>query len=60
VQAKPDGGYQGEEKLEADFINQLKDQGYEYVQLKDEAGLLKNLRRQLELFNDVAFSDSEW
>ena len=60
VQAKPDGGYQGEDKLEADFIKQLKGQGYEYVQLKDEAGLLKNLRRQLELFNDVAFSDSEW
>ena len=53
-------GYQSEAKLEAAFIKQLQSQGYEYVKVKDEAGLLVNLRRQLELLNDVSLSDSEW
>ena len=61
VERKPDGGYQSEAKLEADFIKQLVSQGYEYAkQVKDEASLLVNLRRQLELLNDVTLSDSEW
>ena len=60
VQAKPDGGYQSEAKLEAALINQLKGQGYEYVMVKDEAGLLNNLRQQLEKLNDVKLSDAEW
>ena len=55
------GGYQSEARLEADFIRQLEGQGYEYArQVKDEASLLANLRRQLELLNDVTLSDSEW
>lgn len=59
---KRDGGsYQSEAKLEAEFIKQLQSQGYEYAkQVKDEASLLANLRRQLELLNDVTLSDSEW
>ncbi|MBR1395352.1 MAG: type I restriction endonuclease subunit R [Prevotella sp.] len=59
---KRDGGcYQSEARLEADFIRQLEGQGYEYAkQVKDEASLLVNLRRQLELLNDVTLSDSEW
>lgn len=60
VEAKPDGGYQSEAKLEAEFIKQLQSQGYEYIKAKDEEGLLMNLRRQLELLNDFAMSDSEW
>lgn len=60
VEAKPDGGYQSEAKLEAEFIKQLQSQGYEYIKVKDEDGLLMNLRRQLELLNDFAMSDSEW
>ena len=60
VEAKPDGGYQSEAKLEAEFIRQLVSQGYDYVKVNDEAGLLKNLRTQLEAFNDVTLSDSEW
>ena len=48
VERKPDGGYQSEAKLEAEFIKQLVAQGYEYAkQVKDEASLLKNLRTQL-------------
>ena len=53
-------GYQSEAKLEAAFIKQLQAQGYEYVKVKDEAGLLVNLRRQLELLNDVSLSETEW
>ena len=53
-------GYQSEAKLEAAFIKQLQAQGYEYVKVKDEAGLLVNLRRQLELLNDVTLSETEW
>ena len=60
VGQKPDSGYQSEAKLEAEFIKQLRSQGYEYIQVKDEAGLLVNLRRQLELLNEVVLSDSEW
>ena len=61
VTAKPEGGYQSEAKLEAEFIKQLVSQGYEYAkQVKDEASLLKNLRTQLEQLNDVTLSDSEW
>ena len=53
-------GYQSEAALERDFIQQLMSQGYEYAKVKDEAGLLRNLRRQLELLNDITLSDSEW
>lgn len=60
VTPKPDAGYQSEAKLEAEFIKQLQSQGYEYIQVKNEAGLLVNLRRQLELLNDVLLSDAEW
>ena len=60
VEAKPDGGYQSEAKLEAAFIKQLQDQGYEYIKVKDETGLIVNLRRQIESLNEVVLSDSEW
>ena len=60
VEAKPAEGYQSEAKLEASLIQQLRGQGYEYVQIKNEAALLANLRRQLELLNDVTLTDSEW
>ena len=60
VKTKPDGGYQSEAKLEADFIKQLTQQGYDYVKVKDEEGLLKNLRTQLEALNEVVLSATEW
>ena len=60
VGAKPDGGYQSEAKLEHDLIKQLQGQGYEYVLVKDEQGLLLNLRQQLETLNDLKLTDAEW
>ncbi len=52
--------YQTEADLEREFVADLKKQGYEYLELKTSADLLVNLRRQLETFNNVVFSDSEW
>ena len=60
VEAKPAEGYQSEAKLEEALIKQLQAQGYELVKVQNEDGLLKNLRRQIELLNDVCLSDSEW
>ena len=60
VEPKPDEGYQSEAALEKSLIMQLQGQGFEYAHIKDEAGLLQNLRRQLELLNDVTLSNSEW
>ncbi len=60
VPEKPPGGYQSEYSLETSLIQQLQAQGYELVKVQNEDGLLKNLRRQIELLNDVCLSDNEW
>ncbi|MGC4376528.1 type I restriction endonuclease subunit R [Fictibacillus sp. Mic-4] len=52
--------YQSEAELEREFIRQLTSQGYEYISVHNEASLLENLRKQLELLNDFTFTDSEW
>lgn len=55
-----DDFYQSEAALEREFIKRLQEQGYEYINVTDEAALIQNLRRQLELLNHYSFSDSEW
>ena len=60
VEPKPVEGYQSEAQLEGSLIKQLVSQGYEYAHVKDETALLKNLRKQLEILNNVVLSDSEW
>lgn len=60
VEPKPSEGYQSEAQLEHALIAQLVAQGYENVAIKGETELLDNLRRQIELLNDVHLSDSEW
>ena len=52
--------YQTEEELEQEFIKQLTDQGYEYINIKNENDLIKNLRKQLEKLNDYTFTENEW
>lgn len=52
--------YQSEADLEKAFIKQLCSQGYEYVAIHSEPELIANLRRQLEILNDYAFTDKEW
>ncbi len=52
--------YQSEADLERAFIKQLETQAYEYVNITSEAGLISNLRLQLEKLNSFTFSDTEW
>jgi type I restriction enzyme, R subunit len=52
--------YQSEAALEAEFIRLLQGQAYEYLTIHSEAGLLANLRVQLERLNAVTFTDDEW
>ena len=53
--------YQTEESLEREFIQDLQNQGYEYLpDLNTPEALLANVRKQLQTLNAVEFSDSEW
>lgn len=52
--------YQSEATLEKQFIKDLEEQGYEYLDIKHEDDLIANLRRQLERLNSITFSESEW
>lgn len=53
--------YQTEAALEKEFIDDLRNQGYEYRKdLTTNEELLKNIRVQLEELNDIKFLDSEW
>ncbi len=52
--------YQSEAALEEDFIKRLQEQKYEYITVKDEDGLIANLRTQIEKLNDYKFYESEW
>jgi type I restriction enzyme R subunit len=54
-------GYQTEADLENELIEDLQNQGYEYVQgLNTPQKMLANVRYQLQKLNNVAFSDGEW
>ena len=59
-QVKRSDAYQSEADLEREFIRMLSEQGYEYLKINDEAGLILNLRHQIEALNGYCFSDSEW
>lgn len=53
--------YQSEYALEAEFITDLQNQGYEYLpDLNTPEKLLANARVQLQALNRVQFLDSEW
>ena len=52
--------YQSEDALEKEFIRQLQNQAYEYIDITNESDLVKNLRLQLEKLNNYNFSDNEW
>ena len=58
---EPHAGYQTEAALEREFIEDLISQGYEYVpSLVTPDALLCNARNQLQAFNNIVFTDSEW
>ena len=58
-------GYQSEAELENQLIKQLKNQGYNYVEIEDYDQLMKNFRLQFfefnkEKLNNQPLSDKEW
>ena len=58
---EPSVVYQTEASLEHEFIQDLVNQGYEYLpDLNTPEALLANVRVQLQDLNDVVFTDSEW
>ncbi len=53
--------YQTEAGLEREFIEDLVNQGYEYVpDLTTPAAMLANVRVQLQRLNNMTFTDAEW
>lgn len=53
--------YQSESALESEFIQDLENQGYEYVPtLTSSKAMFDNVRVQLQDLNSVHFSDDEW
>jgi len=52
--------YQSEADLERELIRLLQSQAYEYLPITTEAELVANLRTQLEVLNQITFSDTEW
>jgi type I restriction enzyme R subunit len=53
--------YQSEYDLEREFIQDLQNQGYEYLPgLTTPEALLANVRVQLQTLNNVSFADGEW
>lgn len=53
--------YQSEGDLEREFIQDLRNQGYEYLPaLNNPQAMLTNVREQLQALNNVQFLDGEW
>lgn len=53
--------YQTEADLEKELIADLRQQGYEYLtHLTTPEALLANLKTQMEVLNNVVFTDAEW
>ena len=52
--------YQSEQDLERELLEQLQGMNYEYLDIKDEAALIANLRERLERLNNIKLTDNEW
>lgn len=58
---EPPAGYQSEAALENELIEDLSNQGYEYLSdITTPEALLKNVRKQIQTLNNVIFTDAEW
>lgn len=56
-----DGSYQTETDLEKEFIQDLINQGYEYLpNLNTNDKMLANIKSQLQKLNNIQFSEQEW
>ncbi len=54
-------GYQSESDLERELIEDLTNQGYEYLPaLTNPVAMLANVRKQLQTLNNVQFEEGEW
>ncbi len=61
TKAEPTGdSYQSESDLERELIQDLQNQGYEFLAVKSQTAMLANIRTQLQSLNGVAFNESEW
>lgn len=55
------GSYQSEADLEKELVQDLTNQGYEYVpHVKTQSTMLANVRVQLQQLNSMQFTDKEW
>ena len=53
--------YQSEDALERELIQDLVNQGYEYLPaLNNPEAMLANVRKQLQRLNNIEFSEGEW
>ena len=53
--------YQSEDELERELVQDLVNQGYEYLPtLNNPQAMLANVREQLQVLNKVTFSEGEW
>lgn len=53
--------YQSESELERELIQDLRNQGYEFVpDLTSQSAMLANVRVQLQTLNQVVFNEGEW
>lgn len=52
--------YQSESDLERELIQDLRNQGYEFISVKSQTAMLANIRTQLQALNGVVFNESEW
>lgn len=60
-QPKVSDSYQSEYDLEGEFIQDLIQQGYEYLpSVTNPQAMLANVREQLQTLNHVQFSEGEW
>lgn len=52
--------YQSESDLERELIQDLRNQGYEFLSFSSQPLMLANIRTQLQALNGVMFNDIEW
>lgn len=53
--------YQSEDALERELIQDLQNQGYEFVPgMNNQQAMLANVREQLQALNKVEFAEAEW
>ncbi|WP_370611546.1 HsdR family type I site-specific deoxyribonuclease [Klebsiella aerogenes] len=56
----PGESYQSESDLERELIQDLRNQGYDFVSMTSQQAMLANVRTQLQTLNGLVFNDSEW